>query len=263
MRHVRTAAFIALPLSLCACGLLVGDAFDDLVPEEGIDSGAPVDAAPDESIPHDGAPSDHESGADALVDHETGPTDADAGRADVGAETSTDAADASTDAAPVDRGSWTASAPAFSNAGIYFEPGGNLGVVSRIDTPAETAVDTFAVGYDSKVWNTGWRKSGWNDAYLLPWCSDPNLSFVVAGGVAAVAPDPHYIYVFSLDARGLLYHVGTWHDEWWSDAGPSMVERPFDEASAPHSFAPGGPLSAIAYDEQNVVVVTIGTDGFL
>jgi hypothetical protein len=236
-RSLRRLAF-ASPLLLCACGALFGSPFDGLT-QNG--------ASPDASSAPDAEPDANDAG-DAMPDapHLDADADADA------------IADADADAGP---NPWSGAYAAPNATGDVFETGGRIAALSRVDA----LMDTFVIGFDTQVYSTGWRRFGdglppWKPGYLIK-CT--GVTFVPGGGVAAVSPNEHWIYLYSIDKYGQLYQPGTWHDikepEPWTPPPPPLVQP----ASDAERLVAGGSLAAIAFDEQNVVVLTIGQTGWL
>ena len=135
---------------------------------------------------------------------------------------------------------------------FVFQVGGGITAVSR----NQHILDTFAIGFDGHLWDTGWFDdvAGWHPAYQVA----PNqFVFRPGGGLAAIAEDANTIDVLTIGDDGNLWSAGQWATNHWNPAYPLF--------QLPRGFAaPGAQISAVVRQPGNLVdVVIIGPDGKL
>lgn len=141
-------------------------------------------------------------------------------------------------------------------------PGGGIAAVSRLPT----VVDTFVVGKDGRVWNSGWWAEGrnenrWNGPYPL----DGNAvgSWVPGGGIAAVARLDTLVDTFVVGKDGRVWNAG-----WWGLGGACFGNcwnrgYPLPAPTSPVAFAPGSGIAAASIGPGRIDTFVIGSDGAL
>jgi hypothetical protein len=133
-----------------------------------------------------------------------------------------------------------------------FQVGGGIAAVSR----NAHSLDTFAIGLDSHLWDTGWFDDvlGWHPAYEP---STNQFVFPPGGGLAAVAEDQNTIDVLTIGYDGNLWSAGQWATDHWVPA--------YQVFQLPEGFAQAGSqLGAVVRQPGNIVdVAIIGQDGKL
>jgi hypothetical protein len=150
-----------------------------------------------------------------------------------------------------DWGTWYPAGPIVQAQNQFVFPvGGGITAASR--TPY--VLDTFAIGWDQHVWNTGWfDDNGWHPAYEP---TTNNVTFVPGGGVAAVGEDANNIDVFTIGYDGNLWSAASWRTDHWVAAYPVLALNGLAAA--------GAQLGAVLRQPGNIVdVVFIAFNGSL
>jgi hypothetical protein len=130
-----------------------------------------------------------------------------------------------------------------------FTPGGGVAAVSR----TSKLLDTFAIGYDGVLWDTGWwDPNGWHPAYQVP---HDNFQFKAGAGIAAVSHDTNSIDTFVIGNDGQLWNAGNWQTDHWNTA----YKVPTD----PAVIFPVGAQIAATYRDGVINTWVIGNDSQL
>jgi hypothetical protein len=135
-----------------------------------------------------------------------------------------------------------------------FVPGGGVAEVQRV----WWFVDTYAIGYDGKLWSTGdWYNGGWHGS--LPVAGAQNDAvFVPGGGIAAVSRISSMIDLFTIGYDGKLWSPGSYMpDQKWHGACPII------EPANPWVFKPGGGIAAVSRNVHILDTFAVGYDGYI
>jgi hypothetical protein len=141
---------------------------------------------------------------------------------------------------------WHSAFPVYPRNQFVFVPGGGVAATSR----HPFVLDTFAIGYDSVLWDTGWwNADGWHESYQVP---HNGYTFVPGGGLAAVSEDADHLDVLAIGYDGNLYSTGHWSVDHWE---PARMLAPL-----PPGYHGGGQLAASMIDDGNVMIVALVGD---